>query len=131
MSKAFYTEWPKEAFTENVAGALVGKENYPVEIAAIASSTNKPTIQLLNAGIYIGTIFERLEGSSSYLVHTRGPIRKSIAGGAINAPAYVKQTANGLVAANSGDKIHGIALAPGVIAQGDIVSFMQFDTVMP
>ena len=130
MSKAFYTEWPKEAFKENVAGALVGKENYPVEIAAV-DSNNRPTIQLFNAGIYIGTIHERLEGSSAYLVHTRGPIRKCLAGGAINAPAYVKQTANGLVAANSGDKICGIAIAPGVIAQGDIVSFIQFDTVMP
>ena len=130
MSKAFYTEWPKESFKENVALALVGKENYPVEIAAI-DSNNKPTIQLLNAGIYIGTIHERLEGSSAYLVHTRGPIRKGIANGVINAPAYIKFANGGMVAAGSGDKCHGIAIAPGVIAAGDIVSFIQTDCVMP
>lgn len=127
MSKSFITEYPKYSFTEAVAAALVGKENYPVEIA----DADNQTIQLLNAGIHVGTIYERLEGSSAYLVHTRGPIRKCIAGGAINAPAYVKMTANGLAAANSGDKCCGIAISPKVIAQGDIVSFIQTDCVMP
>lgn len=127
MSKSFYTEWPKHSFSENVAGALVGKENYPVEL--VDADTQK--IQILNAGIVIGTISERLEGSSSYLIHTRGPIRKSIAAGAINAPAYVKHTATGLAAAASGDKCHGIAINPKTIAAGDIVSFMQTDCIMP
>ena len=131
MSKAFYTETPKESFVVNVAAALVGKENYPVEIAAVAASTNKPTIQLLNAGIFIGTIRERLEGSSSYLVDLRGPIKKGIANGVINAPAYIKFANGGMVAANSADKAHGIAIAPGVIAAGDIVSYIQTDCVMP
>lgn len=127
MSKAIYTEFPKHSFTENVAAALVGKEGFPVEL--VDADTQK--IQILAAGIYIGVIFERLEGSSSYMVHTRGPIRKAIASGAINAPAYVKMTATGLAAANSADKICGIAISPKAIAQNDIVSFIQFDGVMP
>jgi hypothetical protein len=127
MSKSFYTEWPKHSFSENVAAALVGKENYPVEL--VDADTQK--IQILASGILIGTISERLEGSSAYLVHTRGPIRKCIAGGAINAPAYVKMGATGVVAASSGDKCCGIAINPKTIATGDIVSFIQTDCVMP
>lgn len=127
MSKSFYTEWPKHSFVENVPAALVGKENYPVEL--VDADTQK--IQLLNAGIHIGTISERLEGSSAYLVHTRGPIRKCIAQSAINAPAYVKMVNGGLAPANSGDKCHGIAISPKTIAVGDIVSFIQTDCVMP
>lgn len=127
MSKQFYTEFPKESFVENVAAALVGKEGFPVEL--VDADTQK--IQILNAGIYIGVIFERLEGSGSYLVHTRGPIRKAIASGAINAPAYVKMTATGLAAAGSGDKCCGIAISPKTIAQNDIVSFIATDCVMP
>lgn len=127
MSKQFYTEFPKHSFSENVAAALVGKEGFPVEL--VDADTQK--IQILAAGIWVGVIFERLEGSSSYLVHTRGPIRKAIAGGVINAPAYVKMGATGLVAANSADKCCGIAISPKTIAANDIVSFMQFDCVMP
>lgn len=127
MSKQFYTEFPKHSFVENVAAALVGKEGYPVEL--VDADTQK--IQILASGIYLGVIFERLEGSSSYLVHTRGPIRKAIAGGAISAPAYVKMGATGLVAASSSDKCCGVAISPKTIATNDIVSFIQFDCVMP
>jgi hypothetical protein len=127
MSKQFYTEFPKHSFTENVAAALVGKEGYPVEL--VDADTQK--IQILNAGIYLGVIFERLEGSGSYLVHTRGPIRKAIAGYAINAPAYVKMTATGLQAAAQNDKACGVAISPKAIAVGDIVSYIAFDCVMP
>lgn len=123
---SFYTEFPKYSFKENVADALVGKENYPVEL--VQGTLN---IQLLNAGIFIGTLFERLEGSQSFSVALRGPIRKAISSGAINAPAYVKMTANGLAAANSGDKACGVAIFPYVAAQNDIVSYIQFDCVMP
>jgi hypothetical protein len=127
MSKQYITEFPKQSFTENVAAALVGKEGYPVEL--VDADTQK--IQILASGIYLGVIFERLEGSGSYLVHTRGPIRKGIAASAINAPAYVKQSATGLAAANSADKCCGIAIGPKTIAAGDIVSFMATDCVMP
>lgn len=129
MSKAFYTEAPKYSFVENVAAALVGKEGYPVEL--VDADTQK--IQILASGINLGQIFERLEGSGSYLVHLRGPIRKAIAGGSISAPAYVKMGSTGLVAASSSDKLNGggIAIAPKTIASGDMVSFIMFDGVMP
>lgn len=127
MSKSFITEYPKYSFKEAVAAALVGKEGLPVEIA----DADAQTIQILNAGIYVGVIYERLEGSSAYLVHTRGPIRKAIAASAINAPAYVKMTATGLAAANSADKCVGIAISPKTIAANDVVSFVQTDCIMP
>lgn len=123
---SFYTEFPKYSFKENVTDALVGKENYPVEI--VAGTLN---IQLLNAGIVIGSLFERLEGSQAFSVALRGPIRKGIANGNIAAPAYVKWGVGGLVAANSGDKAHGIAIFPYNPIAGDMVSFIQVDCVMP
>jgi len=127
------TEFPKDSFSENVSGALVGKEGWPVEIVSIGSS--KTTVQILASGIYIGVIFERLEGSGAYLVHTRGPIRKSVAAGALalgagGTPIYVKQSATGLVAANSGDKSCGLLMSPASAA-GSIVMFMAFDCIMP
>lgn len=126
MAMSFYTDLPAMSFSENVDGALTGKEGYPVELVQ-----GSLKIQAFNAGIYIGTLFERLEGSSAWKVQLRGRIVKAVAGGAINAPAYVKQSATGLVAANSGDKCVGIAIYPYVIAQGDQVSFIQSDCVMP
>jgi hypothetical protein len=126
MTLSIYTDLPTYSFQENVADALVGKEGYPVELLP---GTLK--IQLLNAGIYIGDLFERLEGSQAFGVNLRGPIKKALAGGALNAPAYVKMTANGLVAAGSGDKAHGIVIFPFVCAQGDQVSYIKFDCVMP
>lgn len=123
---SIFTELPQFSFQQNVADALVGDENTPVELV---QGTLK--IQALNAGIFIGTTYERLEGSQSFRVNLRGPIRKCISSGAINAPAYVKMTANGLAAANSGDKACGIAIYPYVAAQNDIVSYIQTDCVMP
>jgi hypothetical protein len=127
MPLAFYTELPQFSFEANVPANLVGKEGWPVEM--VSAATQK--IQLLNAGIYLGTLHERLEGDVAWRVNLRGPIRKGVANGAINAPAYVKQAASGLVAANSADKAHGIAISPAVIAAGDIISYIQFDCVMP
>ncbi len=123
---SFYTDLPVFSFKENVTDALVGKEFYPVEI--VQGTLN---IQLLNAGIYIGETFEKLEGSQAFRVNLRGPIRKCISGGVLAAPCYVKMSANGLVAANSGDKACGIAIFPYNAVQNDIVSFIQFDCVMP
>lgn len=123
---SFYTDFPRYSFVENVKDALVGKEGFPVEI--VAGTLN---IQLLNAGIVIGSLFERLEGSQAFQVRLRGPITKAVAGGAIAAPAYVKWSANGLVAAGSGDKAHGIAIFPYNAIQNDQISFIQFDCVMP
>jgi len=120
------TETPVFSFKQNVADALVGLEDTPVELAA-----GTLNIQALAAGILIGTLRERLEGSQSFGVNLRGPIRGCIAGGAINAPAYVKMGATGLVAANSADKICGIAIYPFAAALNDKVSYIQFDAVMP
>jgi hypothetical protein len=123
---SIYTELSVFSFKENVTDALVGLENTPVEL--VAGTLN---IQALNAGIYIGTTYERLEGSQSFRVNLRGPIRKCIASAAINAPAYVKMVAGGLAAANSGDKACGIAIYPFAAAQNDIVSYIQTDCIMP
>ena len=129
MSKQFITEFAKHSFAANVEADLSSKAGYPVEL--VDADTQK--IQVLASGICIGVLFERLEGSSAYLVHTRGPIRKAIAASAINAPAYVKMTATGLAAASSTEKTNGggIAISPKTIAAGDMVSFIQVDCVMP
>jgi hypothetical protein len=123
---SFYTDWPMYSFPENVTDALVGKEGYPVEI--VQGSLN---IQLYNAGIPIGVMFERLEGSQAVKVHLRGPIRKAITTAALQCPCYVKYAANGLAAGGSGDKCCGIAIYPYNPAINDIVSFIQTDCIMP
>ncbi len=123
---SLFTDQSHFSFKQNVKDALVGLENTPVEL--VAGTLN---IQAYNAGIFIGTAYERLEGSQAFKVILRGPIRKCIAASAINAPAYVKISSAGLVAANSGDKCVGIAIYPYVAAQNDIVSYIQTDVVMP
>lgn len=123
---SIYTDLPQYSFQENVTDALVGKEGYPVEIV-----TGTLNIQALNAGIYIGDLFERLEGSQAFRVNLRGPIRKAVSSGALNTPCYVTMTANGLAAAASGNKCAGIAIFPYVCAQGDQVSYIKTDCVMP
>ena len=123
---SLFTDLPVYSFQENVADALVGKENTPVELVA---GTLK--IQALNAGIYIGDLYERLEGSQAFRVNLRGPIRKCISSGVINTPAYVKMTATGLAAAAQNDKCCGIAIYPPVCALNDIVSYIKTDCVMP
>lgn len=123
---SIYTELPSYSFQQNVADALVGKEGYPLEL--VQGTLN---VQLYNAGIPIGNMFERLEGSQAVRAHLRGPIRKGIAQAAINAPAYVKWVNGGLAPAASGDKACGIAIYPFAAAAGDQVSFIQTDCIMP
>lgn len=123
---SFYTDLPQFSFQENVADALLGKEGMPVEL--VAGTLN---IQAFNAGIYIGDLFEKLEGSQAFKVNLRGPIKKAISSGALNTPCYVTMTANGLAAAASGNKCCGIAIYPYVAAQGDFVSYIKTDCVMP
>src|SRR5580658_2436921 len=93
-----YTVLPFASFPEVAFGALVGKEGYPVEIAAnqLTGPTSMPAIQILNAGIYIGDLFEHLEGSTAWKVQLRGYICKGIAAVAITAPSYVVIGATGL-----------------------------------
>src|ERR1017187_9141386 len=106
--QAIYTETPVFSLVQNVKDALVGKEDYPVEIVP-----GGLTIQLLAAGIHIGNAFERLEGSQCFKCHLRGPIRRGIVGVALTAvPCYVKVAAGGLAPANSADKCCGIAVLP-------------------
>ena len=128
MAKITYVDTQYRSFEENVAGALVGKEGYGVEIVA----GNK--IQLYNAGIPIGVLLQRLEGSNAWNVRLlgKGGTLRAVAGGAINSPAYVKFAAGGLmVAANSADKCHGIAIQPAVAAQTDIIEVIDNPQVMP
>ena len=117
---------PQVACTQTVKDALVGLDNTPVELV-----TGTLNIQALNAGIYIGTAYERLEGSQAFRVNMRGPIRKSISSGALVCPCYVTMTSTGLAAAASGNKCCGIAIYPFTPAQNDIVSYIQTDCVMP
>jgi hypothetical protein len=128
MTLSFYTELPKFSFKQNVADALDGKEGYGLELIY---NNGSPNVQLHNAGIYIGNMFERLEGSQAVNVNLRGPIRKGIANAAMVAPCYVKWTAGQLVAGTSGALSCGIAIFPQNIAVGDQVSFIQTDCVMP
>lgn len=128
MAKQTYVDTAYRSFEENVAGALVGKEGYVVEITA----GNK--IQLYNAGIPIGVLLQRLEGSNAWAVRLfgKGGTCRAIAGGAINTPAYVKAAAGGqMVAANSADKCHGIAISPAVAAQNDVIEIIDNPQVMP
>jgi hypothetical protein len=133
MSLRTFTEFPKDSFQAAVPANLIGKEGWPVEI--LATTASQTTVQLLANGIYIGVLRERLEGSVSWLVDTRGPVRKGVAAGALalggaGTPIYIKQSANGLVAANSGDHVCGLLLTPASAA-GSICSFMAFDAIMP
>jgi hypothetical protein len=133
MALRTFTEFPKDSFTAAVPANLIGKEGWPVEILATTASAT--TIQILNAGIYIGVLRERLEGSVAWLVDTRGPIRKGVAAqamalGGAGTPIYVKQSATGLVPANSADKACGLLLT-AASAAGSICSFMAFDCIMP
>ena len=123
---SLFTDLPQFSFKQNAANALVGLENTPVEL--VAGTLN---IQVLNAGIYIGTAYERLEGSQAFRVNLRGPIRKAISSGALVCPCYVTMTSTGLAAAASGNKCCGIAIYPFNPAQNDIVSYIQTDCVMP
>lgn len=129
MAKQTYVDRQYRSFQEDVADALVGKEGYVVEQVA-----GKSTIQLYNAGIPIGVLMNRLEGSQSFnvrLIGGGGTLRAS-AGGAINAPAYVKAAAGGqVVAANSGDKCIGIMLSPLVAAQNDVIEIADDRCIMP
>lgn len=128
MAKQTYVDTAYRAFEANVADALVGFEGYVVEIVA----GNK--IQLYNAGIPIGVLLQRLEGSQAWNVHLfgKGGTCRAIAGGAINAPAYVKAAAGGkMVAAGSGDKCQGIAILPSVAANNDVIEVIDNPQVMP
>ena len=125
MPQSFYVDLPRHSFEADVPANLVGKEFWPVELKANGK------IQLLASGICIGYLRERLEGSNAWQVCMRGPIVKTIAGGAITTPAVVKNSANGVVAASSADKSHGIAIFPPVCAQNDIISMIMVDHVMP
>jgi hypothetical protein len=128
MAKITYVNTAYRSFEENVAGALVGKEGCVVEIVA----GNK--IQLYNAGIPIGVLYQRLEGSNAWDVRLfgKGGTLRAIAGGAINCPAYVKAQAGGLmIAAGSGDKCHGVAIQPNMCAQNDVIEVIDNPQIMP
>ena len=129
MAKQTYVDTPYRSFEANVAADLVGKEGYVVEIVA---GSNK--IQLYQAGIPIGVLQQRLEGSSAWNVRMfgKGGTLRAVAGGAINAPAYVKAAAGGqMVAAAQNDKCHGVAISPLVCAQNDIIEVIDNPQVMP
>ena len=128
MARQTYVDGPYREFQENVDQALVGKEGYVVEIIA----GNK--IQLYAAGIPIGVIMQRLEGSNAYSVRLfgKGGTLRAIAGGALNSPAYVKAANGGkMVAANSGDKCHGVCISPAVAAANDVIEVIDNPQVMP
>lgn len=128
MAKTTYVDTAYRTFEADVADALVGKEGLVVEITA----GNK--IQLYAAGIPIGVLQQRLEGSQAWNVRMfgKGGTLRAVAGGAINAPAYVKAAAGGkMVAAASADKCHGVAIQPAVIALNDVIEVIDNPQVMP
>lgn len=123
-----YTNLPFASFPENVYGALVGYEGYPV--CLVAGTLN---IQLYTGGngIYIGDLFEHLEGSTAWKVQLRGYIAKGIAAGAIAAPSFVLAGNGGLtsVATGAGTKAHGIAIYPYNANVGDFVAYIKTDCI--
>jgi len=130
MAKITYTDTPYKPFQADVPDNLVGKEGYAVEI--VGGGNNN--IQLYNAGIPIGVLFQRLEGSAGWNVRLfgKGGTLRAIAGGAINAPAYVKVQAGGkMIAANSADKCQGVAIYPDVMAANDVIEVIDNLQVMP
>jgi len=129
MAKVTYQDRPYRSFVAAVPANLVGQEGMLVELIP---GTN--TIQLYNAGIPLGVLLDRLEGSTAWNVRLigGGGTLRGIAGGAINPPAYVKASAGGtMVAGNSADKCLGIAIFPYQINQGDIIEVVDDRCIMP
>jgi hypothetical protein len=129
MAKITYVNTAYRSFEANVPDDLVGKEGYVVEV--VAGSTK---IQIYQAGIPIGVLQERLEGSAAWNVRMfgKGGTLRGVSGGAINAPAYVKPAAGGtMTAAGSADKCCGVALLPLVAAAGDVIEVIDNPQIMP
>lgn len=129
MAKQTYVDTAYRSFEADVPANLVGMEGYVVEIVA-----GKSTIQLYQAGIPIGVLLQRLEGSNAWNVHLfgKGGTCRAVAGGAINAPAFVKAAAGGkMVAAASADKCQGIAILPLIAAANDVIEVIDNPQVMP
>lgn len=121
------TDGAYKTFTADVPGDLAGKEFHLVEL----KSNGK--IQLLNSGVPVGVLYQRLEGGEDWSVRLlgKGGSVKVIQNGAVTPGSRVKPIAGGKVEAlgNFGRSI-GVKLQPaGNGAQNDVIEI--YDVVEP
>jgi hypothetical protein len=115
-----YVDNAYRTFSEEVAGALTGKEGWALELS------NNGNVQLFNAGKCIGWMFSKLQGSNDINVRLagKGGTVKVIAGGAVAINANVKPAAGGkMITAATGNRSLGIKISPAV-ASADL-DFME------
>lgn len=105
-----YVDDAYRTFTEEVSGALLGKEGYCVELGATGG------VQLATTGLAIGVITARLTGDNAVTVRLfgKGGTLKVVQGGAIAGGARVKVASGGKVVFTNtpGDRSLGIKLQP-------------------
>lgn len=120
MPKQTYNDSRYQTFTEDVAGALNGKEGYLVELTATG------TIQLFNAGIPIGWYQGKLQGSNDCKVCMFGPTTLAVQNGAIVVGTRAKGAAGGkLTALGAAGRSVGVKIRPASNgADGDTIEVM-------
>ena len=107
MAKQTYNDRAYASFKENVAGALVGKEGYIVELAP---GTGNIQLYTATAGRPpLGVIFERLEGDNNYSVRLFG------CAGSVRCIASGNIPANGQVQAVNGGTVQTVATGNAAI----------------
>ncbi|HEX3890706.1 MAG TPA: hypothetical protein VHX90_07635 [Verrucomicrobiae bacterium] len=114
----------------NVANDLANKEGYIIEQVAASDK-----VQLYTNGIPYAVLGERIQGGDqwrAYLIGAGG-IAPCVAGGAINAPAYVKpQNGGQVVAAASTNPCIGTKRDPSdAAAAGDVIGVDLSFVTMP
>jgi len=124
MGKETYIDARYAAFEAAVPADLAGKEDYYVEIVA-----GTRTIQLYNAGVAIGVLTERLQGSGTWSVRLLGcgGTYRARANGAIAHLADVKAEAGGKAVDQAGaGRALGYLISPvaGAVA-GDVCEILD------
>jgi phage I-like protein len=97
-----------KTFTEETPGELTGKEGWAVELTA------NGTVQLAQAALAIGFMFQKLQGSNDVVVRLVAPTAKAVQGGAVVIGTRVKYAAGGKVVTGggAGDRNIGIKISP-------------------
>lgn len=111
--KQSYTDGPYRTFSEEVAGALDGKEGYVLELGATGG------VQLYtNSAKPIGVMVGKLQGSGVTDINVRllgkGGTVKVVQGGAIAVNSRVKPANGGkvVVSAGGGERCIGLKIQP-------------------
>lgn len=103
-----FTDGFYKTFTEETPGELTGKEGWVVELTA------NGTVQLAQAALGIGVMFQKLQGSNDVVVRLVAPTAKAVQGGAIVIGTRVKYAAGGKIVTGggAGDRNIGIKISP-------------------